>query len=126
MLTADITQDYKVFDFLQPVTYYVRTADSVWDGGHTVANCWFQDTIRSALTDGCDLKKKYGALTIWMKEWFDDTLVPKRGDKFVIAEVQAFSGGSTTTSNTYIVENVDVDAFRSQAMRLTAFRIGGS
>jgi hypothetical protein len=126
MLTANISQDYKVFDFLQPVVYYVRTADSIWDAGHTINNCWFQDTLRSAILDGADLKKKYGALTIWMHEWFDDTIIPKRGDKFTIAEPQWASGGSATTSNTYIIEHVDVDAFRSKAMRLTTYRIGGS
>lgn len=127
MLTADISKDYLKFDFLESVTYYVRTGDSTFDAGHVMNHCWFQDTLRTSLNNGYDLRKKYGAITVWMNEWFDDAVVPARGDKFVIFETQDDEHkDEKVTQNTYIVEQIDVDPFRSRAMRLTGYRINGS
>lgn len=126
MLTADISKDYLAFDFLVPIGYFVRTGDSTWGPKQDICNCWFQDTTRTTILNGGDLRKKYGCVTIWMNEWFNPAILPQRGDKFTLDELQTGGDTDLATPNTYIVTEVDVDTNRSKAMRLHGYRINGT
>ncbi len=73
---------------------------------------------------GTDLKRRLASVVIWENEWYDDSVSPARGDKFSVSEPQQAVGPSELdTTEIYIVESVvDIDLFRSRAMRLEGYR----
>ncbi len=127
MLTQDISQDYKLIDFLRSITFYKRLTETTFDTGHAIANCWCQDLTKAhpvTVMGGTDLKRRFASVVIWENEWYDDSVSPARGDKFSVSEPQYASGPSEAdTTETYIIESVvDIDLFRSRAMRLEGYR----
>jgi hypothetical protein len=124
MLTFDPSLDYKHFDFLIPATYYKRLTETTWDAGHAIFHCWFQDTTRLTILSGANLRTRSGSLTIWMNEWYDDSVTPGIGDKFRVSEPQQAAGPSEhDTTEIYVVTDIiDIDSFRSRAMRLDGYR----
>ena len=111
-MTFDISQDYKMFDFLRTVEWYSATADATWPvGAKAIANCSFFDGVRDADFSGDDVRRTYASLIVRVPEWpaaFAAT-GPQRGDKF------------TLDGTTYFVESVDDDLVRLAAWRVKCY-----
>ncbi len=77
----DISLDYLMLDFLQTITFFVRTGEDSYDGGTTIQNVLIDNEYKEPLLDNVDFKQRNSYFSLWIAEL--NGIVPKRGDKIV-------------------------------------------
>ena len=81
MPNPGINLDYLLLDFLQTVTYYVRSNETTWASGATVNNCLLDNEVKESLNDG---NSEFSYRTSYWSLWTNELggIVPQKGDKF--------------------------------------------